>query len=110
MTVNPEMKDCPNCPNQGWIADENMYTGEPEQIQCEFCYTEPNSTFNVLAANSAELSCLNTIVDNAKSDADRIALWLCLNFYPDNYVNFELSNTVGGVLSQIDNMVAGLKQ
>ena len=41
---------------------------------------------------------------------DRIALWLCLNFYPDNYVNFELSNTVGGVLSQIDNMVAGLKQ
>jgi hypothetical protein len=36
---------CPNCPDQGWyiVADNS---GEPEQVQCEWCYTVPNSVFN----------------------------------------------------------------
>jgi outer membrane murein-binding lipoprotein Lpp len=37
--------DCPNCPNQGWYAVPNIHTGEPEQVQCEFCETDENSKF-----------------------------------------------------------------
>ena len=42
---------CPNCPDQGWYAVANHYTGEPEQEQCEFCYTVENSMFNYLNGN-----------------------------------------------------------
>lgn len=38
---------CPNCDNVGWYADPSHHTGEPEQIQCEFCYTNPVSVFNI---------------------------------------------------------------
>lgn len=38
--------DCPHCPNQGWFVDSDPHTGEPVQVQCEFCYTNPNSVFN----------------------------------------------------------------
>ena len=38
---------CPNCPNQGWYAMPNHQTEEIEQVQCEFCNTEPNSVFNI---------------------------------------------------------------
>ena len=37
---------CPNCPDVGWYVMED-YQGEPEQIQCEFCYTVRNSVFNM---------------------------------------------------------------
>lgn len=40
------MQSCPNCPDQGWYAMPNHYTGELEQVQCEFCYANPNSVFN----------------------------------------------------------------
>jgi len=42
-----DAKDCSNCPNQGWWQGVNRNTGEPEQVQCEYCYTDPNSVFNV---------------------------------------------------------------
>ena len=45
-----EALSCPNCPNQGWYEVRNRNTGEPEQEQCEFCYTTPNSYFNVKAS------------------------------------------------------------
>jgi hypothetical protein len=38
-------KDCPNCPNRGWFVDGP--TDDPEQVQCEFCYCEPLSKFNI---------------------------------------------------------------
>ena len=46
----------PNCNNQGWYPemqfqgyDEHGYPiYEPAQVQCEFCYTEPLSVFNVI--------------------------------------------------------------
>lgn len=41
-----EVLDCPYCPNQGWYEDVDRHTGEPIQIQCEFCETEPFSKFN----------------------------------------------------------------
>tara|TARA_R110000823_G_scaffold62221_1_gene147881 strand:+ start:513 stop:785 length:273 start_codon:yes stop_codon:yes gene_type:complete len=43
--------DCPNCPNQGWYAVEYRNAdGTPDQAQqqCEWCYTMPNSKFNLL--------------------------------------------------------------
>lgn len=41
------VEDCPNCPNQGWYAQPNNHTGEPEQVQCEFCETVRHSRYNI---------------------------------------------------------------
>ena len=38
-------EECPCCPDQGWVVEYTLY-GEPEQIQCEFCYVNPKSKFN----------------------------------------------------------------
>jgi hypothetical protein len=38
---------CPNCNDVGWYVVTNRSTGEAEQEQCEFCYTVPDSLFNV---------------------------------------------------------------
>jgi len=48
-------EDCPNCPNQGWYEVTGTYinpnNGEPEpqqeQEQCQFCYEQKNSRFNI---------------------------------------------------------------
>ncbi len=37
---------CPNCEDVGWFADYDQH-GNIEQCQCEFCYTTPNSIFNL---------------------------------------------------------------
>ena len=37
---------CPDCNDVGWYADGTI---EPTQQQCQFCYCEPNSIFNVHA-------------------------------------------------------------
>lgn len=50
-----EYKNCPHCENVGWYADANPHTGEPEQVQCEFCYTEENSIFNVIQSLTTQL-------------------------------------------------------
>ena len=42
-----ELEECPCCDNVGWYT-ESDYWGEPEQVQCEFCYLTPNSIFNHL--------------------------------------------------------------
>jgi hypothetical protein len=42
--VNEEGEHCPNCPDQGWYVGGSP--DDPEQIQCEFCYTVENSVFN----------------------------------------------------------------
>lgn len=35
---------CPDCDDRGWyLTGKN---GEPEQVQCEFCHTTPNSYYN----------------------------------------------------------------
>lgn len=36
---------CPNCNNVGYYAAGA--TDNPEQVQCEFCYTVTNSLFNI---------------------------------------------------------------
>jgi len=38
-----EGEHCPNCPDQGWFIGGQG--DEPEQVQCEFCYTNTNSIF-----------------------------------------------------------------
>lgn len=40
---------CPNCDDVGFYVIENRQ-GEPEQCQCQWCYTTPQSRFNALAA------------------------------------------------------------
>lgn len=45
----PGAKRCPHCPDQGWYPDYHPNTGDPVQIQCEFCYTTPDSLFNATA-------------------------------------------------------------
>lgn len=37
---------CPNCDDVGWYVVPGR-DGEPEQEQCEFCETVPNSIFNI---------------------------------------------------------------
>ena len=46
--VRVPVVDCntPNCGNKGWYCVAGFH-GEPYQEQCEFCYTVPNSRFNV---------------------------------------------------------------
>lgn len=39
-------KNCPNCENVGFFIVGDQYNLEQEQ--CQFCYTEPNSVFNVI--------------------------------------------------------------
>jgi hypothetical protein len=36
---------CPNCPDQGWFV--GGATDDPEQEQCEYCYTVETSYFNI---------------------------------------------------------------
>jgi hypothetical protein len=44
--AKPEMVNCPYCDDVGYTVEPDRH-GEPEQMQCEFCYTVPNSVFNV---------------------------------------------------------------
>lgn len=39
-------EDCPNCDNSGSYAGGNCEDG-PEEVQCEFCWTNHNSIFNL---------------------------------------------------------------
>lgn len=63
--MSDELKACPNlgCNNAGWYpeAHEDIHNVGDwdsevawEQVQCEFCYTEPNSVFNVVNALRAD--------------------------------------------------------
>ncbi len=46
---NESGDQCPNCDNVGWYAVSNCSSlpWEAEQVQCEWCYTNPNSVFNL---------------------------------------------------------------
>lgn len=59
-----EYKNCPNCENIGWYVDVNPYTGEPDQTQCEFCYREEKSIFNVIEQLQAENAGLKNDIEN----------------------------------------------
>jgi hypothetical protein len=39
-------QQCPDCPNVGWYPYQTGYQ-EWAQVQCQFCYTEPCSMFNI---------------------------------------------------------------
>lgn len=74
MSAGLDAVQCPNCPNQGWYAwesggcgpDGENDTRQCEQVQCEFCWSTPNSAFNIEAAN-VELSGARSASDlNAK--------------------------------------------
>ncbi len=48
-------ENCPYCPNQGWYADRDRASGDPVQVQCEFCHTNQKSVFNIKARIEREL-------------------------------------------------------
>jgi hypothetical protein len=48
------------------------------------------------------------MIDNDLEEARSIALYLWNKHYMDDSPNFELCDSMSGVLSQIDNMVTGL--
>jgi len=50
-----EYKNCHSCNNVGWYAVHGP-GGEPEQEQCEFCYTVENSIFNVISHLEQQLA------------------------------------------------------
>lgn len=31
------LRDCPHCEGHGWYVDADQLTGDPAQVQCEFC-------------------------------------------------------------------------
>jgi len=45
MSKDPE--SCPDCPDQGWYGIFRGH-GNDEQVQCEFCWSNPNSVFNLM--------------------------------------------------------------
>lgn len=67
--------DCPNCQNQGWYVVANRNTGEPEQQQCEWCYTVKNSRFNIdqiIARTTSEIAAVppdDRVDDGLRSEA-----------------------------------------
>ena len=74
-------KGCPNCENIGWYIVADNYTGEAQQEQCQFCYTEEDSIFNVMAklqsANDeleAENKQQRLNIDNANNEANELSL------------------------------------
>ena len=46
-SLEQRKEGCPNCDNIGWYMGAKNHTGDPEQIQCEFCYTNPVSVFSI---------------------------------------------------------------
>ena len=49
METNPEIIDCPNCPNIGhYMVRVHRWDGKEDfdYEQCQFCYEQPNSRFN----------------------------------------------------------------
>lgn len=48
----------PNCPDQGGWVDYEPFSGEPVQVQCEFCWTEPNSVFYIKEGLDEQMSSL----------------------------------------------------
>lgn len=38
MSVLLKSASCPNCDGRGWYAEPSMPDGEPEQVQCQWCY------------------------------------------------------------------------
>jgi len=47
---------CRDCPDQGWYADAEFADSDPEQVQCEFCYVETRSLFNLKEAIRARIT------------------------------------------------------
>ena len=43
--INAIGEKCPNCDDEGYYAAG--FISNPEQVQCEFCYTVKNSIFNI---------------------------------------------------------------
>jgi hypothetical protein len=57
-----ELKACPNCNNVGYYVVEDI-NGEAEQVQCQFCYTEPNSVFNAVNALNEQITKQSALIE-----------------------------------------------
>lgn len=72
--MNGEIKTCPvsGCNNQGWYPNQ-ISEDEWEQVQCEFCYTEPNSVFNIISRLEATIEQDKILIQLGKEAVDFLA-------------------------------------
>ena len=69
-------KDCPNCKNIGWYPV--LYNqGEAAQEQCEFCYTEEKSRFNVTNRHAERLDALEAENERLERLVYVPGVWVC---------------------------------
>jgi hypothetical protein len=61
-----EAENCSNCANIG-LSVVHGNDGEPEQEQCEFCYTNPKSIFNVMCELQKENASLKQRVSELEN-------------------------------------------
>ena len=74
---------CPNCDDVGWYTDYSHHTGEPEQVQCEFCYTNPLSVFNVGKALSSSPIATYQAERAVIEAANKVSDFVKFNEYPE---------------------------
>lgn len=76
-----EAKHCHLCQNEGYTTELDPKNGEPYQVECEFCFTNPKSLFNVLAhlpeqsARDAEVLRLAEELVEHPLEVDTIGWW-----------------------------------
>ena len=91
--------DMSKLPNQLRVKAGMIQTGE--QIAWG-----SDSALMLEAANKLEI--IESELGQANREAEYLAMHLWKKYYKDDSPNFELSDSVAGVISQIDNMCTGL--
>ena len=59
-------------------------------------------------AQQAEIEALKAQLSDANREASSLAMFLYNSYYKDDSIGFELCDTPAGIITQIDNMVAGM--
>jgi hypothetical protein len=80
-----ELRVCEPCPcgDVGFFVVPNNYNGEPEQEQCEHCYTNPKSRFNAL--NNTSQQSLNSL----KAATEQSTIYYVVNYLRGEGYNHE---------------------
>ena len=71
--MSEELKACKYCDNAGWYPDYDPHTGEPEAVQCECCYTEPDSVFNKFNQLTSERDALRAENERMRKVLEKMA-------------------------------------
>ena len=97
--MSTDNKPCPHCGSTD-LVDGSWYVDDEEvdAVECEQCKAgAPASVWNDRAENDA-----------AMNEASTLALAIHRRHYLKSAPNFELCDSLSGIISQIDNMTTGL--